>query len=297
MVTSAAWVNSQAKGQLDLVVAGEWMPVKVFRQQGGRFVDRTAEAGMAGTNGWWNTVTVADLRGNGGKDLVLGNLGLNAYLRATKSEPARLYIGDFAHTGALEQILTFFKNGVSYPIAGRDELVRLIPSLRDKYASYAAFGASRIEDILPTAELSRATVLEAHEFASSIALQNVDGTFGLRPLPVEAQFAPIYAAVAGDFDGDGHTDLLVGGNFYGATPTEGRYDASYGLLLRGSGTGALQSVDMAASGVMIQGQVRHMAMLRAANGDRLVVVARNDNTVQVLRANKLSAARTARSRP
>jgi hypothetical protein len=296
MVTSAAWVESETKGKLDLVVAGEWMPIKVFRQQNDRFVDKTAEAGLAGTSGWWNTVAAVDLRGNGRKDLVLGNLGLNSYLRASRAEPARLYIGDFAHNGALEQILTFYKNGVSYPIAGRDELVRLIPSLRSRYVSYKDFGASRIEDILPGAELAKAKVLDAKVFASSVALNSGTGTFDLRPLPMEAQFAPVYALLADDFDGDGHTDVIVAGNFHGVTPVQGRYDASYGLMLRGNGTGALASVDMQTSNLVIEGQVRHMKMLRAANGDRLIVIARNDNTVQVLRANGLTARRMARAK-
>jgi hypothetical protein len=296
MVTSAAWVPSATKGQLDLVVAGEWMPIRVYRQEGGRFVDRSTEAGFAGTNGWWNTVATVDLRGDGRTDLVLGNLGLNSYLRASSSEPARLIIGDFAHNGALEQILTFFKNGVSYPMAGRDELVRLIPSLRSKYVSYKDYGASKIEDILPAAELSKATVLEAKVFASSLALSTGAGTFALRPLSAEAQFAPVYAALGGDFDGDGHTDVMIGGNFNGVTPVQGRYDASYGLLLRGNGTGALQSVDMPTSGLRLDGQVRHLAMLRRADGSRLVIVARNDNTVQVLLANKLGVAQDARVR-
>ena len=293
MVTSAAWVDSDVKGTLDLVVVGEWMPVKVFRQHNGQLVDRTAEAGLAETSGWWNTVSAVDLRGNGRKDLLLGNLGLNSYLRASPREPARLYVGDFAHNGSLEQFLTFYKNGVSYPMAGRDEVVKLIPSLRSRYTSYKDFGASRIEDIFSAAELAQATVLDAKMFASAVAVNRGNGTYELRPLPVEAQFAPVYAGLAEDFDGDGHTDLLIGGNFHGVTPVEGRYDASYGLLLRGDGTGGWRTVDMEVSNVVIEGQVRHMKMLRSANGSRLVMVARNDNTVQVLRVMARSDTGTA----
>jgi len=160
--------------------------------------------------------------------------------------------------------------------------VRAIPSLRDKYPSYQSFGASTIEDILPGGELDKATVLEAKTFASSVALNKGDGSFELRPLPMEAQFAPVYASVSGDFDGDGHTDVVVGGNFLGVTPVQGRYDASYGSVLRGDGMGGLSSVDM--NGLHLDGQVRHMKLLRAANGDQLIVVARNDNSVQVVKA-------------
>jgi len=283
MVSSAAWVDSDGDGRLELVVAGEWMPVRVFRQENGRFVDRTAAAGLRGSEGWWNSVTAADLNGDGRTDLVLGNLGLNSYIKASAKEPARLYVHDFDRNGAVEQILTFSKHGVSYPLAGRDELVRLVPSLRSRYPSYASFGASQVESIFPASELRQAKVLTAHQFASSVALNGGNGTFTLRPLPTEAQFAPVYASMAEDFDGDGRTDLLLAGNLYGVPPMLGRYDASYGLLLRGTGDGRFTPVDMEESGVVIEGQARDVKPLRHASGGRLIVVARNGDRLQMLR--------------
>ncbi|MDH5197123.1 MAG: VCBS repeat-containing protein, partial [Gemmatimonadota bacterium] len=119
MVTAAAWMDYDGDDRLDLIVVGEWMPIRVFRQDNGRFVERTTEAGFAGTNGWWSSLAVVDLQGDGRPDLVVGNLGLNSYLRATPDEPARLYVHDFAHNESVQQILTFFKHGVSYPLAGR----------------------------------------------------------------------------------------------------------------------------------------------------------------------------------
>src|SRR5438094_1415031 len=142
MVTSAAWVDYDHDGKLDLIVVGEWMAIRVFHQEDGRFVARTAEAGLAATEGWWNSATVADLNGDGRPDLVVGNLGLNSYLQAAPGEPARLFVGDFGHNGTREQVLTFYKHGVSYPLAGRDEFAGLIPRLRTRYATYADFGAA-----------------------------------------------------------------------------------------------------------------------------------------------------------
>jgi enediyne biosynthesis protein E4 len=285
MVTSAAWIDYDHDGKLDLVVVGEWMAVRVFHQENGKFVDRTKEAGLSGSNGWWNSVQTADLRGTGRQDLVLGNLGLNSYIHASAKEPARLYINDFSHSGGgnIEQILTAYRNGVSYPIAGRDELLKKIPALRAKFPSYREFGASRIEDIFPAADLKSAEVREADTFASAIALNNGNGTFTLRQLPAEAQFAPIYASVVDDFDGDGHVDLLVGGNLYGVIPMLGRYDASYGLMMRGSGEGRFSPVDMQESGVRIDGEIRDLKVLRGPKGARLVVVSRNNDKIEVLR--------------
>jgi len=225
---------------------------------------------------------VADVNGDGRPDLVLGNLGLNSLLHATPSEPARLYVGDFAHNGLVEQILTSYTDGVSYPIATRDELLRLIPQLQSRYPTYASFGASRVEDIFSSAELQKARVLAAHTFASAVALNNGNGTFTPRPLPVEAQLSPIRAIVADDFDGDGKTDLLVAGNLYGVPPVLGRYDASYGVLLKGSGDGTFSAVDMGRSGIVLDGQVPHMAPIHLAHGQRGIVVARNNAPLELL---------------
>ena len=281
MVSRAKWVDYDGDGKLDLIVVGEWMPVRVFHQENGQFVDRTTEAGFANTNGWWTSIDAADLNGDGRPDLVLGNLGWNSIIRASRAEPARLYVRDFFNTGKLVQILTAYRHGVSYPLAGRDELLQVMPSLHKAYPTYESFGASRIQNIIPGKELKKARVLEADSFTSVVALNRGDGTFELRALPGEAQFAPIYGSLAGDFDGDGKTDLVVAGNFSGVTPLEGRYDASYGLFLRGDGRGAFTAVDMEQSGLAIDGQVRHMELVKRATGERLIVVARNNDRLQL----------------
>jgi hypothetical protein len=302
MVTAAAWLDYDHDSKLDLVVTGEWMPVRVFRQENGRFVERTNEVGFGRSNGWWNSITVADVNGDGRPDLVLGNLGLNSYLTASDSQPARAYVGDFAHNRTSAAILTVYRGGASYPVAGRDELLGIMPELRTRFPLYRDFAGKRIDELLPEAERRAATVLEAYDFATSVALNKGDGTFGMRPLPREAQLSTVDAILAEDFDGDGHTDLLLAGNDYGVPPVFGRYDASYGLLLRGTpagpgaGRGLFQTVGLEESGLVLDGQVRHIRALRRAKGGRLVVAARNDDALQVLQySNPIPS--TASSRP
>jgi len=285
MVTSAAWVDYDADGKLDLIVAGEWMPVRVFRQEQGRFVERSKEVGLAGTNGWWNSVTLADVNADGRPDLVLGNLGLNSYLTASASRPAKLYVGDFAHDGSSQAVIA---KQSGYPLAGRDELVHVVPAMRDKYPSYAAFGNQRVEEILPAADRRRAALLEAREFATSIAVNNGNATFVLGALPAEAQLSTVNAALAQDFDGDGRVDLLLAGNDFGVPPVLGRYDASYGVVLRGMGGGRFAPLDLETSGLVLDGQVRHIKTVRRSNGGPLIVIARNDDKLQVLQVSRSS---------
>ena len=102
----------------------------------------------------------------------------------------------------------------------------------------------------------------------------------------------MYATLARDFDGDGHADILLGGNFSGVTPVLGRYDASYGLLLRGDGRGQFAAIDMHRSGVTVTGEVRDLKALRIRDAVA-VAVARNDDAVMLLEsraANEMSPA-------
>jgi len=286
MVSAAAWLDYNSDGTDDLVVVGEWMPVRLFTQSNGRFLERTAEAGLAGTEGWWNTVTATDLNADAHPDLVLGNLGINSYIRASAQKPVRLYLHDFGNTGSLKQVLTAYKGAVSYPLAGRDDFVRLIPALRSRYPTYADFGASRIEDIFSAAEIAQAAVREARVLATSVAFSTEKGTFTVQALPNEAQFAPVYAALARDFDGDGRLDLFLAGNHFGVPPLRGRYDASYGTLLLGrsdAGRTHFEPLPLDASGLAIEGQVRRIRELRHASGSTLVVVARNNAGLLFLR--------------
>ena len=284
MVSDAVWADLDGDRSLELVVVGEWMPIRIFgRRQGGAavFEERTESFGFAGTEGWWNSVTASDLDGDGDTDLVIGNLGLNSYIKAAPNEPARLSVHDFGQTGTLKQILTTYRNGVSLPLAGRDDITASIPATRAQFPTYASYAGKRLAEIVPAAELRAATVFEAKTFATSVAINNGDGTLDVRPLPAEAQFAPVYASLASDFDGDGSVDLLLGGNFSGVTPVRGHYDASYGLLLRGDGAGAFTPMDMARSGVRITGEVRDLDLVQV-RGRSAVAVARNDDAMLLL---------------
>jgi enediyne biosynthesis protein E4 len=286
MVTSAAWLDYDHDGKLDLIVAGEWTPIRVLHQSRGAFADVTREVGLGSSAGWWNTIAVADLNRDGFDDLVLGNLGLNNYLQASVARPAQMYVFDFFGNGTIEQIITFSKHGTSYPLATRDEMVKLMPALRSKYPTYKSFGASRVDDILPADELSKASVLYARTFATSVALADGTNGFTLYELPVEAQFAPVYGALAQDFDGDQIVDLLLAGNFIGAPPMLGRADASFGLLLHGVGDGTFRSVDMSRSGVMIPGESRHLSVVRQSGGRRVIAAARNNAPIRFLRPTR-----------
>ncbi len=217
------------------------------------------------TNGWWNTIKVADLNGDGKPDLVLGNHGLNSFFKATPEKPVEMYVNDFDGNGTVEQILCAYNGDKSYPRVLRQNIVGVLPSLKKKFLYFRDYKQKTISDIFTSAQLKGALKLES-DMMQSIVLINRGGKFDLQILPAEAQYAPVYAISVDDFDGDGIKDILLGGNFYRSKPEVGIYDASYGLLLKGDGKGGFLAVPPRRFGPPVKGETKDIVRVRTAKG-------------------------------
>ena len=279
MVSRSAFADLDGDDRPDLVLVGEWMAPTVFRNTGAGF--ERADAGLDGATGWWTALDVADLDGDGDLDLALGNLGLNSRVRASAEHPARLWLRDFDGNGDLDGVLTSFRDGADYPLASVGVLRLQFPEFRQRFTSYADFGARTVPDLFGS-RAQDAVQRPAATFASAVALNDGAGRFDLRPLPAWAQVEPVYALASDDVDGDGALDLVLGGGLLGVRPNRGRYDAGRGLALRGDGRGGFEAVELD-RGLVLDGEVRALAFLDAADGSRLLVSAVSDGPLQVLR--------------
>ncbi|GAB4405650.1 MAG: VCBS repeat-containing protein [Bacteroidia bacterium] len=277
MVSDAAWADCDGDGAPDLLLTGTWMPPQVWRRVQGRL--QPAPTGLDGLHGWWNRLHVFDADADGDPDFVAGNLGLNAPLRADTAGPCTLYVADFDNNGSTDPILCYYRQGRNYPWASRDELLGQLVYLRKRMPRYSDYARMAIGDLFTADELARARQLFAQTFASVYAENRGDGTFVVRPLPPEAQIAPLYGLTSGDVDGDGHTDLVLGGNFYGVEPAQGRYDASRGLVLRGDRRGGFTPLQGA---IGLRGEVRDLRLIDGPDGP-LLLCARNGGALTVYR--------------
>ncbi len=274
MVTDAAWADIDGDNKKELIVVGDWMPVTIFKYINGR-LQKTNE--IPNSSGWWNCLTIADVNGDGIPDLVAGNFGLNSNIKADKDHPAKLYVGDFNKNGRTECIPVFYKtDGKAYPYYLKNDMEKEIPALKKKFLRFDEYAGKTIDELFPEDQLKQALVLTVSQTQTSVFINDGKGHFTIQPLPVRAQFAPVYGIIATDLNGDGITDIFLGGNFYGLKPQTGRFDASYGVTFLGAKNDSFNYVQPLNSGLFVKGEIRDIKEINTKKG-KLVIVARNND--------------------
>jgi hypothetical protein len=270
MITAAAWLDYNRDQRPDLLLAGEYMPLTIFENTGSVFKKLTKEVGFEKTNGWWHRLLIADLNDDGYDDIIAGNHGLNSRFKASENAPVSMLVNDFDNNGKVEQIVSQYEGGKAYPMVLRHDLVALLPGLKSKYLKYERYKEQTIEDIFTKSELQGAVKLDAYTLETTVFINNKKGGYVKRPLPLEAQFAPVYGIECDDFDDDGKKDLILAGNFFAAKPEVGIYDAGYGLMLKGDGKGNLAALSHQRSGILVRGEVRRIESFKQKKGHKLI---------------------------
>lgn len=266
MVTDAVWMDVNADKRPDLLLAGEWMPLTIFINTGKSLEDKTMEYFGKKYSGWWNTLHVEDINGDGKMDIIAGNNGWNSQCRVTEKEPAEMYYKDFDGNGAVDPILSFFIQGKSYPYVSRDELLDQVSMMRTRFADYKSYADATIDDIFSKEELKDAGHLEANTLSTMLFVQT-ENRFRETALPREVQFAPVFAITTMDADKDGNRDLLFFGNIHKSRLRFGRSDASKGVLVKNEKNGTLSAVPQVSSGLNLKGDVRSVIGI----GDQLII--------------------------
>jgi hypothetical protein len=260
MVTDARFSDFDSDGKADLILCGEWMPIRLFLRTGNSFKEAGASWNLDKTEGWWNCITISDLNGDGKEDIIAGNFGLNSQLKPSIKEPVICYYNDFDQNGYKEPLLCFFKDGILAPYADKDLFCRSMPHFQNKFLTYRSYGACSVEDIFSKESLNQSYTLKANTFQSTVFI-NEGKKFKAVPLPSLAQVAPVYGIEVLDYNGDKKQDLFLTGNSYSTFYEDGRSAAMRGLMLLGDGNGGFASLSSAQTGISINKDMKSAAMI------------------------------------
>ena len=279
MVTSALWTDYDNDGWIDLMLAGEFMPISFIKNKNGKLIYNSPLT-IEHSLGWWNSITSGDFDEDGDMDYIVGNLGLNSRHKASAAEPLCIYAKDFDKNGRIDPIMCYYVQGKNYIYPSRDEMIKQIAAMRIRFQSYNDFASVTFEESFTKKELSEALLVKSECFESSYLQNNGAGKFERKALPLQCQFAPIFGMLTGDYNNDGHPDVLITGNSYATEVSTGNYDAMTGLLLAGDGKGNFNPINSNASGFNADEDCKGMAQINLADNSALILVASNNGKLQ-----------------
>lgn len=272
MVSDALWVDLNKDNFIDLMVVGEWMSIKIFINENGKLIDHSTEYIKQKSEGWWNCILSGDFDKDGDPDFVVGNQGLNHQMKVSAREPAELTYFDFDQNDSVDPLLTYYIQGISYPYATRDELTEQLPSFKKRFTNYKSYSTATLDEVLTKQEVSNAKKLTASRMETSY-LRNDNGHLTFGEMPIEIQFAPVFAMSSFDVNNDGNADLITGGNLTATRARTGALTGNNGFVFLGDGKGNFALLPAKKSGLKLTGDIRKMVW----DGSALIVGCNNDS--------------------
>ena len=291
LVCDAVWSDFDHDGWMDMLIVGEWMPLKFLKNEHGKLIDATTSSGISDQSGWWSSVAKGDFDNDGDDDFIVGNLGKNSFYKASDKYPVNVYAKDFYDQGTTQCVITTYLNDTAsgtlkeFTAHGRDDVIEQLPFIKKKFLTYAEFGRADFGEIFTKEELKNSIKYTANYLTSAFVRNDGGGKFSLEPLPATAQFSAINQMVVDDFDKDGKLDVCMSTNDFGTDPANGRYDALNGLVLKGDGKGHFEPLTIQQSGIFIPGNGKGLVRLISANGNYLLVAGQNKGRLKVFGLN------------
>ncbi|HSF54802.1 MAG TPA: FG-GAP-like repeat-containing protein, partial [Algoriphagus sp.] len=261
MVTDSGLADLNGDGQSELILVGDAMPVTVFSKSSNSWQNVTSEYFETQQVGFWSDLLIGDWDKDGKPELFIGNHGKNSQLFASDTQPMELLYKDFDSNGSTDAILSYYIQGEKYPSPSRDEVLGQVLFLKKRYLDFKSFSEVKMDNLFTPEERKDTRSIFVNRLETSYFVLGQNGKFQTKPLPIEAQFSPVFAAASTDLNGDGNPDLVFGGNLFDTKLKFGRYDANHGAVLLGDGKGGFSTLPSVQSGVSIKGEMRKIEVL------------------------------------
>jgi len=270
---------------MDLLLTRAWGPITYFQNTGkGKLIEKTEAAGLGGTSGLWNGITGTDVNRDGRMDYVVTNLGQNTRYHASNKRPYLMYVADFNGDGAPELVEALYEDETLYPVRELPILSYIFPSIQEKFKTFKSFSKAALTDVFSSEKIRSAHRLKVSQLDCVVLVNQPDGTFQVRPAPLEAQVSPGFGAVSTALDGRPGEDVFMAQNFFSPHPETGRMDGGIGVLLSRRRNGTFDAVAPGESGIALTGDMMAAASADVdGNGWPDVAVSRNDDSVVLLK--------------
>ena len=280
IVFDATTANLNQDEKEELVIVGEWMPITILNFNGSNFENISTQFGMDSTTGWWNSISAADLDGDGDEDLIAGNLGENYKFKVDGKNEFKVFADDFDENGTYDVFLANKKGDKLLPVRGKECSSQQMPVINSKFPTYNSFAKAELDEILGE-KIQTSTQFKVDIF-STVILENNNGTLSPIVLPKEAQFSTVNSMVVEDFDQDGRLDLLLAGNRFDSEVETTPSDASLGLLMINKGDMNFAPVPATKSGLYLSGNIKDVNWIAG----KYLISSENEGPIRIHQLNK-----------
>jgi enediyne biosynthesis protein E4 len=284
MVKTATWADIDGDKKKELIVAGEWTSIQIFKS-----IDNTLKKikieSLTKSTGWWNNIEVCDIDNDGDNDIIAANHGLNSRFKANEYHPIVMYVSDFDGNGSVEQLICQYEGDKLYPCVLRHDLTQQLPIMKKKYLEYKKYRDETIEKVLTPEQLSKAKKYIANTLSTTLFINEGKGKFKGQKLPYAAQNSVINGILVRDLNNDKKLDIILAGNFFDSKPETGCYDANYGTVLINKGNNIFDELKSSISNFKLKGQVRDIKSI-SANGTNYLLFAQNNDKLLTFKQKK-----------